>query len=73
MYLKVLLRRGLRCFMLRGKLAPRFIGSFEITEEREEKLKAEFPNFFSDPSKSRDEIHLRGVVLSHPKISKFGM
>jgi hypothetical protein len=32
----------------------------EATWEREEELKAEFPRFFSDPSKSQDEIHFRG-------------
>jgi hypothetical protein len=30
---------------------PRFINPFKITEEREEELKAKFPNLFSDPSK----------------------
>jgi hypothetical protein len=28
--------RGLRCFKVRGKLAPRFIGSFKILEKRGE-------------------------------------
>jgi hypothetical protein len=45
--------RGLRHFMVRGKLAPRFIGPFKITKEREEDFKAKFLNFFSDPSESR--------------------
>jgi hypothetical protein len=45
--------RGLQCFKVRGKLAPRFIGPFKITKEREEELKVEFPNFFSDPSESQ--------------------
>jgi hypothetical protein len=40
-------------FQVRGKLAPRFFGPFKITEEREEKLKAEILKFFSDPSESR--------------------
>jgi hypothetical protein len=42
--------RGLRHFTVRGKLAPRFIDPFKITEVREEELKVEFPNFFFDPS-----------------------
>jgi transposase InsO family protein len=35
-YLKVSSMRGLRHFKVRGKLAPRFIGSFKITEKRGE-------------------------------------
>jgi hypothetical protein len=35
-YLKVLCMRGLRRFMVRVKLAPRFIGPFKITEKRRE-------------------------------------
>jgi hypothetical protein len=53
MYLKVLPMRRLQRFKVRGKLAPRFIGPFKITKEREQDFKAEFPNFFSDSSKSR--------------------
>jgi hypothetical protein len=45
--------RRLRHFKVRGKLAPRFIGPFKITKEREEDFKAEFLNFFSDLSESR--------------------
>jgi hypothetical protein len=33
-YLKVSPMRGLRRFMVRGKLAPRFIGPFMIREKR---------------------------------------
>jgi hypothetical protein len=73
MYLKVSLMRCLWSFKWRGKLAPRFIGPFEIMEEREEEMKAEFPNFFSDPSESRGRDSLRGVGLSHHKISNFGL
>jgi hypothetical protein len=51
-YLKVLPMRGLQHFKVRGKLASRFTGPFKITKEREEDFKAEFLNFFSDPSKS---------------------
>jgi hypothetical protein len=36
MYLKVSAMRGLRCFKVRGKLAPRFIGPFKILEKRGE-------------------------------------
>jgi hypothetical protein len=35
-YLKVSPMRGLRHFMVRGKLAPRFIGPFKILEKRGE-------------------------------------
>jgi hypothetical protein len=52
-YIKVLPMRGLQCLKVQDKLIPRFIGPFKITEEREEELKAEFLNFFSDPSESR--------------------
>jgi hypothetical protein len=52
-YLKVLPMRRLRHFKVRGKLAPKFIGPFRITKEREEEFKAEFMNFFFDPSESR--------------------
>jgi hypothetical protein len=36
MYLKVSPMSGLHCFKVRGKLAPRFIGPFKITEKRGE-------------------------------------
>jgi hypothetical protein len=52
-YVKVSPMRGLCHFKVRGKLVPRFIGPFKITEEREEELKTEFSNFFSDPFESR--------------------
>jgi hypothetical protein len=52
-YLKVLPMRSLRCFKVRDKLTPRFIGPFKITKEREAEFKAEFLNFFFDPSESR--------------------
>jgi hypothetical protein len=35
-YLKVSPMRGLHCFKVRGKLAPRFIGPFKIMEKRSE-------------------------------------
>jgi hypothetical protein len=35
-YLKVSPMRGLRCFKIRGKLAPRYIRSFKILEQRGE-------------------------------------
>jgi hypothetical protein len=34
-YLKMSPMRGLRHFKVRGKLAPRFIGPFKITEKRD--------------------------------------
>jgi hypothetical protein len=34
-YLKVSPMRDLRCFKVRGKLAPRFIGPFKILEKRD--------------------------------------
>jgi hypothetical protein len=74
MYLKVSPMRDLWHFKVRVKLAPRFIGPFKTTEEREEKLKAEFPNFFFDSSEIlRMRFILKGIGLSHPKISNFGM
>jgi hypothetical protein len=45
LYLKVSPTRGLQCFNVRGKIAPRFIGPFRITKEIEDKLKAEFSKF----------------------------
>jgi hypothetical protein len=45
MYLKVSPMRGLQHFKVRAKLAPRFIGSFKFTEEREDKFKVEFLKF----------------------------
>jgi hypothetical protein len=36
MYLTVSPMRGLRCFKVRGKLIPRFIGPFNIIEKRGE-------------------------------------
>jgi hypothetical protein len=36
MYLEVSPTRGLRCFKVQGKLAPRFIGLFKIMEKRGE-------------------------------------
>jgi hypothetical protein len=56
-YLKVSLMRGLRSFKLRGKLTPRCIRPFKITEEREEEMKAEFPNFFLIRPNLEGEIH----------------
>jgi hypothetical protein len=73
MYLKVSPMRGLRCFKVRGKLAPRYIGLFKIKEEGEEKLKIEFLNFFPIHLNLEGEIHFKGVGLSHPKISNFLM
>jgi hypothetical protein len=52
MYLIVLPMRKLRCFKVRSKLAPRFIGPFKITYEREEEFKEKLSSFFSDPSES---------------------
>jgi flagellar motor switch protein FliM len=43
-YLKVSSMRGLRHFEVQGKLAPRFIGPFKITEKRGEvAYQLEFP------------------------------
>jgi hypothetical protein len=43
----------------------------EATSKREEEFKVEFLNFFFDPN-LEDEIHFKGVGLSHPKIPNFG-
>jgi hypothetical protein len=48
-YLKVSPMRDLRCFKVRGKLAPRFIGLFKITEKRGEvAYQLELPPQLSD-------------------------
>jgi hypothetical protein len=48
-YLKVSPMRGLRRFMVRGKLAPRFIGPFKILEKRGEvAYELELPPQLSD-------------------------
>ena len=38
----------------------------EATWEREDRLRLEYPTFFPEDSKSRDEILLSGGELSHP-------
>jgi hypothetical protein len=49
MYLKVSPMRGLRHFKVRGKLAPRYNGSFKITEKRGEvAYQLELPPQLSD-------------------------
>jgi hypothetical protein len=49
MYLKVSPMRGLHHFKVRGKLAPRFIGPFKITEKRGEvAYQLELPPQLSD-------------------------
>jgi hypothetical protein len=48
-YLKVSPMRGLRCFKVQGKLAPRFIGPFKILEKRGEiAYQLELPPQLSD-------------------------
>jgi hypothetical protein len=48
-YLKVSPMRGLRCFKVQGKLAPRFIGPFKILEKRcEIAYQLELPPQLSD-------------------------
>jgi hypothetical protein len=56
------------------QIAPRYIGLFKITEEREEELRAEFLNlFFLIRPNLGGETHFKGVGLSHPEVSNFGM
>jgi hypothetical protein len=48
-YLKVSLIRGLHCFKIRGKLAPRYNGPFKILEQRGEvAYQLEIPPQLSD-------------------------
>jgi hypothetical protein len=48
-YLKMSPTRGLRCFKVRGKPAPRFIGPFKILEKRGEvAYQLELPSQLSD-------------------------
>jgi hypothetical protein len=55
-YLKVSPMRGLHCFKIRGKLAPRYIGPFKILEQRGEVgYQLELPPQLSDV---HDVIHV---------------
>jgi hypothetical protein len=59
-YLKVSPMRGLRCFKVRGKLAPRFIKPFKIMENRGEVVyQLELPLQLSD---MHDVFHSRFVT-----------
>jgi hypothetical protein len=70
-YLKVLPMRRLRSFKVRGKLAPRFIGP---DHEGERRIQGKvFESLFRSIRISEMRFILRGVGLSHPKISNFGM
>jgi hypothetical protein len=51
---------------VQGNFTPRFIDPFNITEEREEELKPSFQVSFPIRLNLGDEIHLKGVGLSHP-------
>jgi hypothetical protein len=57
-YPKVSPRRGLRCFKVRGRLAPKCISPFKITKEREEELKEEFLKFLIDRNSFLDYSRL---------------
>jgi hypothetical protein len=51
-----------------------FIGPFMITNEREEELRVEsFQTSFLIYLNLEGKIHFKGVGLTHPKISNFGM
>jgi hypothetical protein len=59
-YLKVSPMRGLHCFKIRGKLAPRYIGPFKILEQRDEvAYQLELPPQLSDKHDVFHVSHLR--------------
>jgi hypothetical protein len=49
-----------------------FLSPLKITKEREDELKTEFLNFFSDPSESWGMVHFKRLDLSDPNIPNFG-
>jgi hypothetical protein len=57
-----------------SNFAPKFYGTFKIMQYREEELKVEFFRIsFQSIQILRMRFILRGVGLSHPKISNFEM
>jgi hypothetical protein len=62
-YLEVSPMRGLRCFKIRGKLAPRYIGPFKILEQRGEvAYQLELPPQLSDVHDVFHVLQLRNCL-----------
>jgi hypothetical protein len=73
-YLKVSPMRGLSHCKVRGQFTPRFVGSFKIKEGKRRRVEGRvFKFLFRSTRISGMGFILRGVGLSHSKISKFGM
>jgi hypothetical protein len=65
LYLKVSPMRGLHCFKIKGKLAPRYIGPFKILEQRcEVAYQLELPPQLSDVHDVFHISQLRKCLLS---------
>jgi hypothetical protein len=72
-YLKVSPMRGLCCFKIRGKLAPRYVGSFKILEQRGEvAYQLELPSQLSDVHDVFSCFTTKEVFASSGRIGAFG-
>jgi hypothetical protein len=63
--------RGLQRLKVRGKVAPRFIGPFKITEEKEENWRKNFWISFPIRLNLEGEIHFKGGRFVTPQNFKF--
>jgi hypothetical protein len=72
-YLKVSPMRGLCCFKIRGKLAPRYVGSFKILEQRGEvAYQLELPSQLSDVHDVFSCFTTKEVFASSGRTDSFG-